>query len=139
MKHDKSKVPVADLENLYKIFTVPESDHSTLGQIDRNISENLFGFLTDHIVSSPHSFQDLDAHFFKSKVPEKPSFVSDEAEFLLDNIVAKSVHTSSPKFIGHMTSALPYFIPISKMMIALNQTWSRLKPLKFSLHSRDRF
>ena len=49
MDQDKSKVPVADLENLYKIFTVPESDNSTLGQIDRNISKNLFGFLTDHI------------------------------------------------------------------------------------------
>ena len=131
MKHDKSKVPVADLENLYKIFTVPESNHSTLGQLDRNISENLFGFLTDHIVSSPHSFQDLDAHFFKSKVPEKPSFVSDEAEFLLDNIVAKSVHTSSPKFIGHMTSALPYFmLPISKMMIALNQNLVKVETSK---------
>ena len=131
MDQETSKVPVADLENLYKIFTVPESDNSTLGQIDRNISKNLFGFLTDHIVSSPHSFQDLDEHFFKSRVPEKPSFVSDEAEFLLENIVAKSVHTSSPKFIGHMTSALPYFmLPISKMMIALNQNLVKVETSK---------
>ena len=74
---------------LKKIFTVPESDNSTLGKIDRHISKNLFGFLTDHIVSSPHSFQDLDEHFFNSRVPENPNFVSDEAEFLLENIVAE--------------------------------------------------
>ena len=37
-------------------------------------------------------------------------------------VPAQSVHTSSPSFVGHMTSALPYFmIPLSKIMIALNQ------------------
>ncbi|HEY5717597.1 MAG TPA: putative pyridoxal-dependent aspartate 1-decarboxylase, partial [Motiliproteus sp.] len=39
-----------------------------------------------------------------------------------DKVVSQSVHTASPSFIGHMTSALPYFmIPLSKIMIALNQ------------------
>ncbi|MCW8883743.1 MAG: putative pyridoxal-dependent aspartate 1-decarboxylase, partial [Motiliproteus sp.] len=39
-----------------------------------------------------------------------------------EKVVAQSVHTASPSFIGHMTSALPYFmIPLSKIMIALNQ------------------
>ncbi len=55
-------------------------------------------------------------------MPEKPIFVSEQAQFLLDKLVANSVHTASPSFIGHMTSALPYFmLPLSKIMIALNQ------------------
>jgi glutamate decarboxylase len=48
--------------------------------------------------------------------------VSEHTQFLLDKVVAQSVHTASPSFIGHMTTALPYFmLPLSKIMIALNQ------------------
>jgi glutamate decarboxylase len=37
-------------------------------------------------------------------------------------VVAHSIHTASPTFIGHMTSALPYFTrPLSRLVSALNQ------------------
>ena len=41
----------ANLENLYRIFTIPESADSTLGEVDRAISENVAGFLQEHIVA----------------------------------------------------------------------------------------
>jgi len=66
--------------------------------------------------------QEMEKDFSDSKIPEKPIFVSEHTQFLLDKLVAQSVHTSSPSFVGHMTSALPYFmLPLSKIMIALNQ------------------
>jgi glutamate decarboxylase len=50
---------------------------------------------------------------------------------LLDKVVAQSVHTSSPSFIGHMTSALPYFIlPLSKLMVGLNQNLVKIETSK---------
>ena len=37
-------------------------------------------------------------------------------------LFSQSVHTASPGFIGHMTSALPYFmLPLSRILTALNQ------------------
>ena len=51
-----------------------------------------------------------------------PEFVSSHTETLLKKLVAQSVHTASPRFIGHMTSALPYFF------IAVGQTHGRLEP-----------
>jgi glutamate decarboxylase len=78
--------------------------------------------MNDHIVAVEHDLQAMEKDFADSKIPEKPTFVSEHAQFLLDKLVARSVHTSSPSFVGHMTSALPYFmLPLSKIMIALNQ------------------
>ncbi len=118
----KKKYAQASIESMYRVFTVPEAPDSTLGRIDQHVSSNLAGFLQDHIVAVEHDLQDMEKDFSDSKIPEKPIFVSEHTQFLLDKLVAQSVHTASPSFVGHMTSALPYFmLPLSKIMIALNQ------------------
>lgn len=112
----------ANLDSLHRIFSTPEAPDSTLSRIEREISGNLRGFLAEHIVATNRALADIEADFARATVPEEPRFVSDHTEFLLKSVVAESVHTSSPRFIGHMTSALPYFmVPLSKMMVALNQ------------------
>ena len=118
----KKKSAQASVEAMYRVFTVPEAPESTLSRIDQNISSNLAGFLQEHIVAVERDLADVEKNFSDSGIPEKPIFVSEQAQFLLDKLVANSVHTASPSFIGHMTSALPYFmLPLSKIMIALNQ------------------
>lgn len=118
----KKKSAKASIEAMYRVFTVPEAPESTLSRIDQNISNNLAGFLQDHIVAVERDLADVEKNFSDYAIPEKPVFVSEQTQFLLDKLVANSVHTASPAFIGHMTSALPYFmLPLSKIMIALNQ------------------
>ncbi|MDX1457768.1 MAG: putative pyridoxal-dependent aspartate 1-decarboxylase [Marinobacter sp.] len=118
----KKKSAHASVEAMYRVFTVPEAPESTLSRIDQNVSSNLAGFLQEHIVAIERDLSDVEKDFSDSSIPEKPVFVSEQAQFLLDKLVANSVHTASPSFIGHMTSALPYFmLPLSKIMIALNQ------------------
>lgn len=120
--YHKQKHALASIESMYRVFTVPEAPDSTLGRIDQDVSNNLTGFLQDHIVAVEHDLQEIEKDFAESKVPEKPIFVSEHTQFLLDKLVSRSVHTASPSFVGHMTSALPYFmLPLSKIMIALNQ------------------
>ncbi len=64
-------------------------------------------------------------------MPEDPVFLAEETEFLMREVVAQSVHTASPSFVGHMTSALPYFmLPLSKVMIALNQNQVKIETSK---------
>lgn len=118
----KKKSAQASVEAMYRVFTVPEAPESTLSRIDQDISGNLAGFLQEHIVAVERDLSEVEKNFSDSAIPEKPIFVSEQAQFLLDKLVANSVHTASPSFIGHMTSALPYFmLPLSKIMIALNQ------------------
>jgi glutamate decarboxylase len=119
----RSREPAqANLENLYRIFTVPEAPDSTLGKIDQAISDNLAGFLQDHIVAVERDLAEIEQDFSQSRIPEEPTYVSHYTEFLKDKVVSQSVHTASPGFIGHMTSALPYFmLPLARILTALNQ------------------
>jgi len=121
-KTSAPKSATANLESMHRVFTLPEEPNSTLGRIDKMISQNLAGFLQDHIVAKEKDLGEMQRDFSDTKIAEEPIFVSEQTEFLLEKLVAQSVHTASPSFIGHMTTALPCFmIPLSKIMIALNQ------------------
>ncbi len=121
----------ANLENLYRIFTVPEAPESTLGAIDQAITANVAGFLQTHIVALERSLDEIETDFSSSVIPENPTFVSEYTEFVREKLVAQSVHTAAPGFIGHMTSALPYFmLPLSRIMTALNQNLVKVETSK---------
>jgi glutamate decarboxylase len=127
----QSKKAEASLETMRKIFTVPESEHSTLNRLDREISDNLLGFLGSRIVAGDIAPANLEQDFLETRIPESPLFVSEQVEFLLSKVVAQSVHTSAPSFIGHMTSALPYFMfPLAKIMMTLNQNVVKIETSK---------
>ncbi len=121
----------ANLENLYRIFTVPEAPDSTLGAIDQAITGDVAGFLQTHIVALQRQIEEIEADFTSSRIPEEPTFVSEYTDFVKERLVAHSVHTASPGFIGHMTSALPYFmLPLSRIMTALNQNLVKVETSK---------
>lgn len=121
----------ATLEHLYRIFTVPEARDSTLAAIDQAITEDVAGFLRTHIVALERDLEEIEADFSTSVIPEDPTFVSTYTDFVKDKLVARSVHTAAPGFIGHMTSALPYFmLPLSRMMTALNQNLVKVETSK---------
>lgn len=118
----KERHAIATQDSLYRVFTVPEDKESTLSRIEQEISENLEGFLQSHIVAVEKDLSEVEKDFSDASIPNDPIFVSQQADFLLEKLVSQSVHTASPSFVGHMTSALPYFmLPLSKIMIALNQ------------------
>jgi len=128
---DTHLLATASLENLYRIFTVPEAPNSTLGAIDKEISDNLMGFLKDRIVAVEKSLKEIEQDFSTSNIPEVPQFVSDYTDFVMDKLVAHSVHTAAPGFIGHMATPLPYFmLPLSRIMLALNQNLVKIETSK---------
>ncbi|MCW8109239.1 putative pyridoxal-dependent aspartate 1-decarboxylase [Alteromonas ponticola] len=119
------------LRHLYRVFTKPEHQDSKLAQIEQHLSDNILDFLSQHVVTKKTSLEEIEQDFSDSKVPESPEFVSSHAESLLDKLVAHSVNTYSPTFIGHMTSALPYFhLPLSKLMVGLNQNLVKIETSK---------
>lgn len=125
------RTATATPEDLHRIFTVAEAPDSTLGRIENEISHSLIDFLNNHIVASKNALTDIEQDFVSARIPEEPEFVSDHMHHLLDKLVAQSVHTASPTFIGHMTSALPAFIlPLSKLMVGLNQNLVKVETSK---------
>jgi aspartate 1-decarboxylase len=127
----EKKVAEASLKNLRRIFTVPERANSKLSKLEAEISKNLHGFLKQYIVSGDELPKELEQDFMNYGIPEKPRFVSEHADYLMRKIVPQSVHTSSPKFIGHMTVPIPYFmLTLSKIMTALNQNLVKIETSK---------
>jgi len=125
------RIAQATPEALHRIFTIAEAPDSTLGRIEQEISQNLTGFLNNRIVASKNALTDIEQDFICPHIPEQPEFVSDHIHHLLDKLVAQSVHTASPSFIGHMTSALPAFtLPLSKLMVGLNQNLVKVETSK---------
>lgn len=125
------KIVDVNFESLLRIFTVPEAPDSTLGNIEQKLSQNLNEFLREHIVAEEKPLSEIEKDFSDAAIPEFPTFVSEHTQHLLDTLVSHSVHTSAPSFIGHMTSALPYFLmPLSKIMIALNQNLVKIETSK---------
>ncbi|MCG9730157.1 putative pyridoxal-dependent aspartate 1-decarboxylase [Shewanella sp. Isolate13] len=121
----------ASEEALLRIFTVPEAPDSTLSVIEQNISQNLMGFLQESVVAVEKPLSEVELDFQQYQIPSAPQFVSDYADNMMQTLVAHSVHTSAPSFIGHMTSALPYFVlPLSKMMVGLNQNLVKIETSK---------
>lgn len=119
------------LEHLFRVFTKPEHKDSKLAQIEQHLSDNILDFLSQHVVTKKTSLEEVEKDFSDAKVPEAPEFVSTHAESLLDKLVAHSVNTYAPTFIGHMTSALPYFhLPLSKLMVGLNQNLVKIETSK---------
>jgi len=77
---------------------------------------------------------DLDSlleKFSDSKIPVQPTNFEGYLKYIGNNVVAHSIHTSSPRFIGHMTSALPSFVrPLAKLMTAMNQNAVKIETAK---------
>ncbi|MDP4489013.1 putative pyridoxal-dependent aspartate 1-decarboxylase [Pseudoalteromonas piscicida] len=122
---------VASEESLMRIFTVPEAPDSTLSRIEQEISSNLAGFLNENIAAIEKPLHEVEKDFQSAVIPEVPMFVSDYAQDIMEQLVAHSVHTAAPSFIGHMTSALPHFVlPLSKLMVGLNQNLVKIETSK---------
>nr|WP_252728144.1 putative pyridoxal-dependent aspartate 1-decarboxylase [Alteromonas sp. C1M14] len=119
------------MKHLFRVFTKPEHKDSKLAQIEQHLSDNILDFLSQHVVAKNTSLEEIEQDFSESVVPESPEFVSSHAETLLNKLVAHSVNTYSPTFIGHMTSALPYFhLPLAKLLVGLNQNLVKIETSK---------
>ncbi|KTG19162.1 glutamate decarboxylase [Pseudoalteromonas sp. XI10] len=128
---DQKRCAVASKESLIRIFTVPEAPDSTLSKIESEISSNLAGFLNENIAAIEKPLHEIEKDFQTATIPEEPTFVSDYAQDIMEQLVAHSVHTAAPSFIGHMTSALPHFVlPLSKLMVGLNQNLVKIETSK---------
>lgn len=99
--------------------------------IAARVDEMIRSFFAAHYAHSDISFEQLNRLFSDSRIPDAPRDVSEYLDYFAGHIVAHSTHTSSPSFIGHMTSALPDFMQqLARLVTALNQNVVKVETAK---------
>ena len=134
-KSAKPKKLIADWQTLNRIFIRPEDDASRQALV-KYMEQILFGlhdFLQKHVgITEEVSLKELADRFTDTAIrphPEKKlaQVISD----LVNEIAPHAVNVASPYFIGHMTSAIPYFmVHLKTITAALNQNVVKLETSK---------
>jgi hypothetical protein len=108
-------------------------------EVDPRVSATIDRFLAATLVSTPLDFEALSGHFRNTRIPTKPEDAISYLERIADGVVAHSINTSSPNYMGHMTSALPYFVrPLSRLITGLNQNLVKVETAKaFTPYERE--
>ncbi|MBW4666581.1 MAG: putative pyridoxal-dependent aspartate 1-decarboxylase [Cyanomargarita calcarea GSE-NOS-MK-12-04C] len=117
-------------EYIRQIFT-PTQGNSIEIQIDEMLEDLSQDFLIADNANTNVELEWIIKNFGDSKIPDQPINVESYFQSLNENVVAHSIHTSAPQFIGHMTSALPVFVrPLAKLMTAMNQNAVKIETAK---------
>lgn len=123
--HDDIKQQVMQL---FASSSQATSIEEKIEQIINGFSED---FLTTVNSNTRVELNSLLGNFSDSRIPVEPVNFENYLQDLGNNVVAHSIHTSSPRFIGHMTSALPSFVrPMAKLMTAMNQNAVKIETAK---------
>lgn len=124
--------------------TIELFDPSTItGSLEETIEMQIKAvtreFLANNKTNTDIDFQTLTQNFCDPEIPIEPASFESYLEYLSSNVISHSIHTSSPRFIGHMTAALPYFVqPLAKLMTAMNQNAVKIETAKaFSPYERQ--
>ena len=113
------------------MFAIQEGEEPAERLVDERVSGLAREFLRMSDVSSDIEIKSLFDKFRTSDIPSDPGDAGNYIDYLADNVVAHSIRVSSPRFIGHMTSGLPYFIrPLGKLLTAMNQNTVKMETAK---------
>lgn len=126
---------IADWQTLNRIFIRPEDDASRQALV-KYMEQILFGlhdFLQQHVgITEAVSLKTLAGRFKETHIgrhPEKK--LADVISHLVNEIAPHAVNVASPYFIGHMTSAIPYFmVHLKTITAALNQNVVKIETSK---------
>jgi glutamate decarboxylase len=126
---------VADWQALLRTFIKPENE-ATKTVLLKYMEPILFGlhsFLNKHVgITEEISVKDLAEQFKNSRInPNPEKKLADVITDLIENIAPHAVNIASPYFIGHMTSAIPFFmVHLKTITAALNQNVVKLETSK---------
>lgn len=125
---------VADWNTLHRVFIRPEDEsRKTLVKYMEQILFGLHDFLNRHVgVTEEISLIKLAEEYTDTKINKDPQKkLADVIKDIIDEIAPRAVNVASPYFIGHMTSAIPFFmVHLKAITAALNQNVIKLETSK---------
>ncbi|MCP3871720.1 MAG: putative pyridoxal-dependent aspartate 1-decarboxylase [Desulfobacteraceae bacterium] len=134
-QENKPSSLVADWSTLHRVFIRPEDESSrkTLVKYMEQILFGLHDFLNKHVgVTEEISLVKLAEEYTDTKINKDPKKkLADVIKDIIDEIAPRAVNVASPYFIGHMTSAIPFFmVHLKAITAALNQNVIKLETSK---------
>ncbi|UCD33905.1 MAG: putative pyridoxal-dependent aspartate 1-decarboxylase [Desulfobacterales bacterium] len=138
MKRDtlpQQKALIADWQTLTRTFIRPENElaKSTLIKYMEQILFGLHDFLKKHVgFTKEVSLKELADRFTDTLISEHPEKkLADVITDLIQDIAPHAVNVASPYFVGHMTSAIPFFmVHLKTIVAALNQNVVKIETSK---------
>jgi putative pyridoxal-dependent aspartate 1-decarboxylase len=125
----------ADLVHLKKLFVFPDSQDKFLDFGHQILDMLHTSFKKKSGLHSGASLTDLENLFAETEIPRNPKLLRDIFPEIEKKIVDHSVKVYSPYYIGHMTSAVPYFTILLEMIISsLNQNQVKIETAKASTY-----
>jgi len=120
---ENSAIAESEIQNLIlSLFARSDRAIAAERDMDEYLEVIANEFLQTTKIGSDIPLTDLNEQFTNYQIPIDPVDPDDYLNELTEAVIAHSVRTSSPRFIGHMTTALPYFVrPLAKLMTTLNQ------------------
>ena len=123
----------ADVEHLIKLFIMPDSPDKFI-EFGTELLDLIHNFFQGKGgIHSSISLNDLSKLFSDINIPKEPNLLKDVLHDIKTKLIAHSVKVGNPYYIGHMTSAIPYFMVLLEMIIAaLNQNQVKVESAKAS-------
>jgi glutamate decarboxylase len=91
-------------------------------ELEGRVAEMVRAYLRDETTSSPGALEGRSEGFADTRMPRLPRDADDYLDYLDAQVVPHTIRVASPRFIGHMTSSLPFFFrPLIRLMTAMNQ------------------
>lgn len=89
---------------------------------DSLLDSQLSEYLDPSAIGPAEPLESLERRFLSPDAPDEPTDLRSYLDGLFSQVLPHAVRVHSPRFIGHMTSALPGFIdPLARLITALNQ------------------
>lgn len=91
-------------------------------EMDARVARMVSELLQDPTISSRGGLEGMADGFGDTRMPRLPRDPGEYLDYLEGQIVPHTMRVASPRFIGHMTSALPFFVrPLTRLITAMNQ------------------
>jgi putative pyridoxal-dependent aspartate 1-decarboxylase len=114
--------PADVAEQVRRLFSPAGGASAGEDAMDARVTEIVRALLADERIGSGAGLETLAEAFRDAELPLHPRDPDAHLDHLEAEVVPHTMRVSSPRFVGHMTSALPFFVrPLTRLMTAMNQ------------------
>lgn len=131
--HQAQRGLKTNLDYLRKLFIMPDSPDKFI-EFGHDLLEVIHDFFQEKGgIHSSITLPELSKIFDQTSIPDNPHLIKNVLSEIKTKIINHSVKVGNPYYIGHMTSAIPYFMILLEMIIAaLNQNQVKIETAKAS-------
>jgi glutamate decarboxylase len=125
MKSKHNRAETSNIDQVLSLFDLRSVDDRAFG---KRVSEIAYAFLQSGRVTSAGSSNLVREQLLDTSMPEDPVSLEAYLGYIERDVVSHATNVACPRFVGHMTSALPLFTQhVGRLMLAMNQNTVKLE------------